>query len=217
MVPQFHANHCLRRAAFGGSVAVQMNLASRLLCLLGDSSTVDVPVGIGNGVELTSTVLDTVPNLACNWGGSLGTNEIIDARLKHGKGVLDMAALRESSAQECGVDGNQDPRPALEENGRQEKTNPEKDLEARDNGHGHVVVLLDKAANSIRQGVRSVLGLSVRRSAGARDSLGRDDGGDQVRASVGCNVEDGVDAVGQHSKRVLGHEEPDKGHDCAHH
>jgi hypothetical protein len=27
-------------------------------------------------------------------------------------------------------------------------------------------------------------------------------------------VEDGVDAVGKHGKGVLGHEEPDKGHNC---
>lgn len=48
--------------------------------------------------------------------------------------------------------------------------------------------------------------------AGRGDDLGRDDGGDQVRAGIGSHVEDGVDAVGEHGEGVLRHEQPDKCH-----
>jgi hypothetical protein len=188
-------------------------LLSPLLGLLGHGSAVDVLVDIGSGVELTSTTLDTVPDLSCGRRSALGTDEVIDTGLEHGERVLDVAALRESGAQECSVDGNQDPRAALEENSREQQADPKEDLEAGHDRHGHVVVLLNEGANSVRKRVSTVRRLRVRR-AGGGDDLGGDDGGDQVGASVGRDVEDRVDAVGQQSERVLGHEEPDQSHDC---
>lgn len=188
-------------------------MLSPLLGLLGHGSAVDVLVDIGSGVELPSTALDTVPDLSCGRRSTLGTDEVIDTGLEHGEGVLNVAALRKSGAQEGGVDGNQDPRPALEQDSREQQADPKKDLEAGHDRHGHVIVLLNEGANSVRKRVSTVLRLRVRRARGG-DDLGRDDGGDQVGAGVGRNVEDRVDAVGQHSERILGHEEPDQSHDC---
>lgn len=122
-----------------------------------------------------------------------------------------MGALTETGAEEGGVNGKQDPAPTLEKDGREEETDPEGNFETGDNGHGGVIVLLDKGADGIGERMRGVGGLYT---VGAWGGLGsRGDGRNDRRAGVGREVEDGVDEVREHGDRVLGGEEPDKGHD----
>ena len=132
-----------------------------------------------------------------------------------------MSALREAGTQEDRVDANQDPGPALEESGSEQQTNPEHDLEAGNDSHGGVVVLLDEEANLVSQGAVN-LGLrggarrGARRGAGSgtvSGSLGRRDGGDHIGAGVSSDVEDRVHRVRQEGEGILRHEEPDEGHD----
>lgn len=120
-----------------------------------------------------------------------------------------MGALTETGAQEGAVNGQQDPAPTLEEDGRQEEAGPQRNLEARDDGHRRVIVLLDEIADGVGERVRVVLRLATRRGGALG---GRDDGRDDSGASVGREVEDRVDAVGEHGDRVLGREKPDQGH-----
>lgn len=116
-------------------------MQSPLRSLLGrHSSAVNVLVDIRGGVELPGTALDALPDLARSRGRALGSDEVIDAGLDLAERVLDVAALREARTQEGGVDGQQDPRPALEQDGGEQQTDPEEDLEAGDDRHGCIVV-----------------------------------------------------------------------------
>lgn len=165
-------------------------------------------------MELPHTSLDTVPNLASDGRSALGANLVVDTGLNVGQRVLDVGALAEAGAQEGRVNGNQDPAPTLEENSREQKADPDGNLEASDEGHGQVVVLLDKVANGIRNGMRLVLRFGAGSTVGCADLLGWDDGWDDGGAGVGRNVEDRVDTEGQQSQVVLRREKPDKAEDC---
>lgn len=81
-------------------------------------------------MELSCGALYAIPNLASRRRGTLGADEIVDAGFELAERVLDVAALSEASAQEGGVDGKQDPRPALEEDSSKEQANPQQNLEA---------------------------------------------------------------------------------------
>lgn len=167
-------------------------------------------------MELPSTVLDGAPDLAGGRGGTLSSDERVDASTEGGERVLDMGALAVTRTEEDGVEADKDPRSALEENGRQKDTEPEEDLEAGDDGHGSIIVLLDKGTDLISERAvyrGSVVGRGTIGSGSVRSALGGGESGDQVGASVGSNVEDREDGVGEKSQRVLGSEEPDEGHD----
>ena len=71
-------------------------------------------------MELSSAVLDAIPDLTSCWGCPLSTDKIVDARLKLGERVLNMCALGEAGPEESGVDSQQDPGTALEEDGAKE-------------------------------------------------------------------------------------------------
>lgn len=164
-------------------------------------------------MKLPRDTLDSIPSLASHRGSTLSTNQVVNARLKLGKRVLDMAALSVARAKESGVDSDQDPRTALEEEGRQEDTSPKSNLEAGNNRHRGIVVLLDEAADGISHGVGRILGLAVGGSGSTWNQLlGRSNGWDNVGTGVCGDVKDRVDAVREERKRVLGHKEPDEGH-----
>lgn len=117
-----------------------------------------------------------------------------------------MRALGVARAEECSVENNEDPRPALEKQGSKQDAAPEENLKESDNRHGGVIVLLHKGANPISPRVaNSGLALS------GNGSGGRLEGGDQVGTCVGRNVEDRVYGVRKESEGVLGGEEPDQG------
>ena len=155
-------------------------------------------------MELPDTVLESLPHLAGSGGSALGANERVHTGTEQGERLAEVRALGVAGAEEDGVQGDEDPRPALEEDGGQEHAEPEEDLESRDDRHARGVVLLAEVANLL--GKRAIL-LGV---VGGRGSDGRDQG----VACVGGNVEDGVDAVGEEGQRVLGRDEPDEGEDC---
>lgn len=162
-------------------------------------------------MELLGTTLDTVPDLSGDRGSALGTDKRLDAGVELSERVLDVGALGEASSEEGSVDGQEDPRSALEDDGREENADPEEDLEGGNNRHGRVIVLLNKSTDLIRDRVVDG-GLGLGRSRGGLSSgLGSNENGNEVGASVGSDVEDGVDSVGEESKRVLRGEEPDKG------
>ena len=166
-------------------------------------------------MELPRAVLDSVPNLAGRRRSALGTNQVVDTGLELGERVLHVAALGEAGTQENGVGSQQDPRAALEENGAEQEADPEKDLETGDNGHGGIIVLLDKVADRVRERVLGVLHLGAGRGTGRRrELLRRHDRRDQVCAGVGSDVKHGVDAVGEHREGVLRHHEPHNRHHC---
>lgn len=163
-------------------------------------------------MELLSTALDAVPDLPGNGGSALGADEGVDAGAELGEGVLHVGALGEAGAQEGSVEGDEDPRAALEQNGGEQQADPEEQLEARHDGHGRIIVLLDEDANLVGEGV-SRLGLG-RGALDGRRGLGGHEGRNDIGARVGGDVEDGVDAVGEQGEGELGREEPDEGEDC---
>lgn len=205
----------LQRAYYGHRVTRRSQNSparSSLGGLLGHSGTACVSAQISSRVELPGTALDTVPHLSGSWRRALRTNEVVDPGLEPCEGALDVGALAETSAQEDGVDDQQDPAPTLEEDGREQQAEPQSNLEAGDNGHGRVVVLLDEGADGISEWVRGHMRSRTAGGTGGGNGLvggseRRDDGG----ASVGREMKYGVDEVRQQSDWVLWGEEPDEG------
>lgn len=112
-------------------------------------------------MELSGAALDTIPDLSRDRGCTLSANKVVDAGFDLGERVLDVAALSETCTEESSIDCNQEPRPTLEQDGRDQKADPEEDLEAGHDRHGHVVVGLDKATNSVGEWVLGVGRLRV--------------------------------------------------------
>lgn len=164
-------------------------------------------------MELLSSVLDNAPDLSSNRRGALGTNERVDTGRKAGEGILYVGALCVAGTQESSIQGDEDPRSALEENSGQEDAEPEEGLKGGDDGHGSVIVLLDKGANLISErAVDSRLAIRGGGTVGLGGRLGSHDCRNQVGAGVGSDVKDGVDRVRQESERILRRKEPDQGH-----
>lgn len=146
------------------------------------------------------------------WGG-LGTDQAVDSSLELLELTLHEAALGEARAEEGSVDGDQDPRASLEGDGGEKETAPEEDLKDGYETHGGVIVFLDELANGVGGCVGLCGGLGGGGcSCGGGDTLRWLESGDQVCASVSCDVEDGVDAEGEHGEGVLRGEEPDESH-----
>lgn len=160
-------------------------------------------------MELPGTALDTIPNLSGSRGCALSTDEVVNPCLESREGALDVGTLAETGAEEAAVDDQQDPASTLEQDRRHKETDPQRNLKARDNRHGRVIVLLDESANGVGERVRGVLGSP----AGRGGTLGgRGDSRNDSGACVGRKVEDRIDKVREHGDRVLGGEEPDQGH-----
>jgi hypothetical protein len=128
-----------------------------------------------------------------------------------------MGALSIPCSKKSSVYSEEDPGATSEKKGGQENATPETHLEHRNNRHRRVVVLFDKGANRIGNGVCGGLGTGTGTGTGTGSrALGGLNGRDHIAASVGCHVEDGVYAVWEQRKRVLRREEPDEGHSCGH-
>ena len=193
-------------------VIVEPLVANGLRGLLLGSAIVNVLSDVGSIVELLSATLDGVPDLSGGRGSTLSTNERVDSSVKLSERVLDVGALGETSSEEGSVQSQEDPRSALEEDGGEKNANPEEDLESGNNRHGRIIVLLHESTDLIGDRVVDCrLGLGRARSRLA-SGLGSNESGDEVGASVGCDMEDGVDGIRKEGKRVLGGEEPNKGH-----
>lgn len=170
-------------------------------------STSSVLGQVGRSVELARTHFDAVPDLAGGGWGRLVGGERVDTGLEQAERILGVAALGDTSAKEGSVETQEDPRTALEKDGSEQEANPEENLEGRDNRHGGVVVCLDKVADGSGK-----TALSLRPIGGTSRSLDWLHRGQDIGASVSRNVENRVDAVGQHSQRVLRSEQPDESH-----
>lgn len=164
-------------------------------------------------MELPGSLLGRLPSLARGRGSSLRSDQRVDTGAELGERVLDVTALSVARTEESSVEDNQDPRSALEEDGRQKNAEPEKNLERRDNGHGSIVVLLDESTNLVSKWAVNHGSAAGRRALGLLLRLGRKESGNQVGASVGSNMEDRVDRVREQSEGVLGSKEPHEGHD----
>lgn len=164
-------------------------------------------------MELSSRRLDTLPDSPGRRRDTLVAHERIDTRGQVRDLTLHKAALRESRSQESRVQHQQNPATLREDNSGHEQTDPQGDLEDRNKAHGQVVVLLDELSNAFGEGAVLVGGLAGW-GRGRSGLLRRLERGDQVRARVGCDVEDGVNAEGEHGEGVLGKEEPDESHSC---
>lgn len=162
--------------------------------LLGHRSTINVFADISDAMELAKTTLEATPDLSCHRRCVLLADQRVATSLKHAERVLHVGALGESSSEEGGVKSNQDPRSALEEDSSQKESDPQEDLEARDNRHGHVVVGLNELSNGIGDRVVSGLGATWRSTSSGR-SLDWRNSRDDVGTGVGRDVEDGVDAI----------------------
>lgn len=69
-------------------------------------------------MELSGTTFDAIPDLTSRRGSALGTDKRVNASAELGDRVLNMAALGVASAEEDGVEHNQNPGSSLEEDGR---------------------------------------------------------------------------------------------------
>ena len=158
-------------------------------------------------MEFAGNALDNVPRLLELRRGALGGNKVLGPGRDVSQRRLDVGALGVASSDEDGVQAKQDPRPTLEEDGRQQHSSPQTNLKVRDNRHREVVVLLDKVSNLVRE---RVVDLGLRHAIGSRRRRVED--GNQVLAGVRGHVEHGVDRVRKQGERILRREEPDKGH-----
>lgn len=168
--------------------------------------TTGVAVDVGEISSLLDTTLDSLPSLADGWWHVLSVGNGVTAGAELVDGTLDKGALVEASAEEDGIDDDEDPSTLLEEKSGAKEAEPEDDLEDGDDGHAEVVVVLDKVTDGVAEGRRRWLLAWLGRWLWL-------DCRNQVGAGVGCNVEDGVDGERQDSKGSLLGEEPDKGHD----
>ena len=169
-------------------------------------STTSVAVDVGEVGGLLDTALDGLPSLTDSWWHVLSVGNSITTSAELVDGTLDKGALVEASAEEDGVDDDEDPSTLLEEDGGAEQTEPQDDLKDGHNSHAEVVVVLDKVTNGVAEGRRG-------RLLAWLSGWLRLESWDQVGASVSRNVEDRIDGEWQDRKSGLLGEQPDKGHD----
>jgi len=180
--------------------------------LLG-SRTIDIFANISSIMEHSCATLNIVPNSSGSRGSRLSTNKIINSCLQLLELTLNESALGKTRSEEGGVDNHQNPRALGEGDGREEETAPEQDLEDGNEPHGGIIVFLDELANHVGGWVGLGGWLATWACTTCESNwLSWLDGGNKVRTSIGCDMEDGVDAEWEHGKRVLGREKPDKGH-----
>lgn len=164
-------------------------------------------------MELTSTGLNTVPNLSRRWWDTLSSNQSINTGTDALELSTDKCRLRVTRSQESSIDSEQDPGALSKDDGRSQEAAPEEDLEDGNEAHGKIVVLLDELADGVGEGGCLVGWLGAGCGAGWSVDLGWWlEGWENVLAGVGCDVEYGVDAEWEHGKWVLWGEEPDEGH-----
>ena len=167
--------------------------------------TLDVAVNVGLVVHLFQDILRLSPSRADGRRDVLTVRQSVTTGSDMANHALNKCALADAGAQESGVQGENDPAAAGEEDGRTHKAEPQRKLEAGNERHAGVIVVLDEAADGV--GHAGSLGFLTRRSRwrGA-------DSGKKNAAGVGQDVEDAVDSVWKESKRILARKEPEKGH-----
>lgn len=152
-------------------------------------------------IRLTHNSLECIPSLADRGRSGLMGDRRVDASNKVTNSLLDKDALGVSCAEEGQVDGQEQKASLGESEEGERQANQERHLQASDESHAGIIVLLDESADGLGNG---------RLLAGVRG--GGLQGGNQVGARVGCNVEDGVDAERQQGQGDLTRVEPHQRH-----
>ena len=122
--------------------------------------------------------------------------------------ALNETALADTGTEESGVQGQDDPAAASEDDGGAQHAEPQGQLEASDERHAGIVVFLDEAADGISHTGR--LGLLTSRGRWRRTNGGQDEA-----TGVCQDVKDAIDGVWEESKWILSSKEPHEGHCCA--
>ncbi len=185
-------------------------------CLLGwswSTSTSKVLRDISNIMELTTSTLNTIPDLSSDRWKTLTTNQSITTGTESLELSTDESRLGIAGTEESSVESQKDPRALGEDSSGEEEAAPEEDLQDSNESHGEIVVLLDELADGLREWGLRVGWLGGWGGAGWLGGGGWwCDRWENVLARVGCDVEDGVDAEWEHGQWVLWREEPDEGH-----
>jgi hypothetical protein len=166
----------------------------RLLCLLHVRAGAHISADIGCIGGLPHDPFDRLPCLSCSRWSALVGNEGVAFRCVLMKGILNEAALVISSTEEDGVDDQENPGSFRECNGGEQNTEPKEDFEDRNKRHARVIVVLDELANHVTHGGSFVCGFAAGRNGSVSTLLWGLNGWNDVCASVGCDVENGVDA-----------------------
>lgn len=160
---------------------------------------------VGKVSDLPETSLGRSPSLSdCRWH-VLAVGNGITASSDVSKCALDKGALVEASAEEDSVDADQDPSTLLKDDGRSENAEPKSNLKDSNEGHGGIIVILDKATNGVGKTGRVGLLTSWSCWLWLQDWQ-------EVRSCIGSHVEDGVDGEWKNGKWCLASKEPDQGH-----
>lgn len=187
----------------------------RLLRLLGSGLlAAQVLLDISGINGLSRDALEGLPALT-NGGGSVLMRGVgVEASGVLLNGTLNEGALREASTEEGSVDDEENPAALAEGESRADEAEPEEQFEAGNDGHAGVVVFLDELADGVGERRLRGGGLRRRRRAGRRGTGSRLNGGNDVGASVGRNVEDRVDGEREKGERDLAGVQPDQSHGC---
>lgn len=161
-------------------------------------------VEISGLICLADNTLERLPSLTHSGRGCLMRNRRVHPRGNVTNGLLNEGTLGVSRAEEGQVDHPENKASLGEGEDREGQTDQESHFQSSDKTHAGIVVLLDESADSLRQ--RRLLG-TVRASR-----RGRLDGGDQVGARVGSDVEDGVDAEREEGQGDLARVQPQQSH-----
>ena len=151
-------------------------------------------MGIRSIMEPTSKQFDGIPTLADAGGDILRAENGVHASIELGERVLKMGALGKSGSQEDGIDGDENPGPALEEDCRYQETDPYGNFEPCDDRHGTAIIFLNKPADFVGEWVGSRYWLRIRRASRLQHHLGRDCG-NEAGSSITSDVEDRIDCV----------------------
>jgi hypothetical protein len=180
-----------------------------LLRLLGARSLLatNILLQVSSIMSLFDEALDRVPCLPGDWWCGLIGQRGINFRGQVLHALLHKGALSVTGAEESGIQDNEDPCTLLEENCGEEDAEPKGDFEEGDESHGAIIVVFDKFANGVAEA--GSLWFGTRGSGGCLWL----DRGQQVRACVSQDVEDGVDGEGEDGEGNLAVEEPCKGND----
>lgn len=187
---------------------------THLLCLLGLRLLLSTQVAadVSRLDALVQETLDGLPALPDRWGHVLPVGLGVDPSSNLANGSLDEGALGVPGAEKDSVGAEKEPGTLPEEESRAKETEPEDNLENGDESHAAVIVVLDEAANGVGKGAVR-LGLAAGGSWGwASRSWRWVEGGKQVGAGVGRDVEDRVDGEWEDGERDLVGDEPDKCH-----
>lgn len=170
----------------------------------------EVAPGISSIICLSDNALECFPTLSDRRWSALVRYGNINSSSGVGHGTLNKAALGVSGSEKGSINQQEHPATSRESESSTDQTEKKSHFKSSDKAHACVVVFFDKTTNTVRQR-RLFRGSLARRRAGVRRS-GSLNSRDQIRASVGSNVEDGINGEWQKGDRDLARVEPYESH-----